>query len=187
MSKGRDPYIDALAEAINELFAAGIDDPNLTQIARQYFGEDKIIPQSLKGDIRQKLGRVRAVLTLDGHHVCPLSETYYRRFRKPGSIKSRAEARQCLATGSGKTQMGLLRLTGLSEHDLIWREWTALRSNQSAGGLAKARREWETACEAGMISPDHANEGFDPALLRAFGRPEITGIFRHELPAAEAS
>lgn len=182
----RDQYITDLATTINEMFASGTDDPSASEIARRHWGDDdKVMPPEIIEGVRGRLGRVRAALEEDGHLMCPLSETYYRRFRKPGKLKSRDEARRCLALGRGRQQIGLLRLTGTAESDLIWTEWASMQCNQGAGKAGRALNGLLAAVDSGKVSIEQAQEILSQAeRLTQPDRPEIAERVMRALPPA---
>jgi len=169
----RDQYITELATTVNEMFAEGMDDPSAGEIARRHWGEGRTIPKAAIEDIRRKLSRVSEALREDGHLLCPLSEPYYRRFRKPGQIKSRDEARRCLAIGRGRQQVGLLRFTSADdERGLVWIEWAAIQVNQAAGRQRRAGGRLAIAVETEKLSLEQARE----ILAEGQRIAEITGL-----------
>jgi hypothetical protein len=157
MSRGRDQYVTDLTATVNELFADGINDPSAAVIAKRYWGQDKAVTKGMIEECRAKLGRVRRALDEDAHLTCPLSETYYRRFRGPGKLKTRDEARRCLPT-RGLPQFGLLRLTGSEESDLIWSEWVGIQCNQAAGKTRLSVDDLLAAVQSGKMPTEQARE-----------------------------
>jgi hypothetical protein len=151
-------YINDLAKTVNELFFDDVYAPNAEQIARAYYGEDKVIVDAVVDDVRRRLGRVRRALEQDGHETAPLSETYYRRFRR-NPPKTRDEARTCLAIGRNRPQVGILLLTGVDEStDIIWEEWISLQRNQAAGKEKRVKTHVLRAVSADKLSIAKAEE-----------------------------
>lgn len=154
----RNQYVTDLAATVNEMFAEGVDDPSAVQITKRYWGEDKAVQAGMIEEVRAKLGRIRKILFEDGHLTCPLSPTYYRRFRGPGRLQTRDEARQCLPT-RGRPQAGILRLASTPEDsDLIWTEWISMQCNQGAGKAKTSFNELLIAVDKGKVSLDRAQE-----------------------------
>jgi hypothetical protein len=150
-------YVNDLAKTVNDLFFNEITDPTAEQIATAYYG-DKVIPQAVVDDVQRRLTRIRRALEEDGHQTCPLSQTYYRRFRRI-SPQTRDEARLCLALGRGRPQVGLLLLTGVDEgRDVIWQEWVSLQLNQAAGKVRKQSEAIGDAVERDKLTMTKAGE-----------------------------
>jgi hypothetical protein len=179
----RDPYITELATTVNEMFAEGVNDPSATEIARRHWGDDKVMPRILAEDVRRRLGRVRTALEEDGHLMCPLSETYYQRYRRPGKLKTQDEARRCLAIGRGRQQVGLLRLTGTAESDLIWTQWASIQCNQAAGKAGRALNGVLAAVDGDKVSVEQGHEILLQAdRLAQPARPEVAERVMRALP-----
>lgn len=153
----RDQYVTDLTATVNELFADGIDDPSADIIARRYWGQDKAVTKGMIEECRAKLSHIRRALDEDAHLTCPLSATYYRRFRGPGKLKTQEEARRCLPT-RGLPQFGLLRLTGSAESDLIWTEWIGVQSKQAAGKTRLSVDDLLKAVRSGKMPIEQARE-----------------------------
>jgi len=176
-----DPYITALAATVNDMFADGINDPSADQIAHHYFGPDKYIPRSLIEDVRSRLGNIRNALADDGHLTCPLSETYYRRFRNGKKITGTDDAVLCLATGRAKKQVGILRIVETAVNsDLIWASWHQLQLRQGAGKTRRSAEDVMTAIRRELI-PMTAGHGL-LAETRELAGLEQPDLFSQEIP-----
>ena len=155
------PYVNALAAAASELFAEGINDPSVEQILRKYFGEDKVLPRGLVTP--SQVRAMRGVLQKDGHITCPLTETYYRRFRKPGTLKTSADAMRCLPVGAGNVITGMRRLAGSADEDRIWLLWQQVQNDRTSAAGLKVKSEVDAVLDAGDITAEQAELVFEPA------------------------
>jgi hypothetical protein len=173
MSRTRDQYVTDLATTANELFAEGVNDPSADAIAKRYWGEGKAVTKGMIEECRAKLGHVRRALDEDGHLTCPLNLTYYRRFRGPGKLQTREEARRCLPT-RGLPQVGLLRLSGSDEADLIWTEWMSNLFNQATGKAKLSIEDILSAVRSDKMPIEQAREILAPSQVMYDGLFEIT-------------
>jgi hypothetical protein len=168
------PYVNALAATASELFAEGINDPSVGEILKRYFGADKVLPRSLV--TKSQVAAMRSVLAKDGHITCPLTETYYRRFRKPGALKTSADAMRCLPVGAGKVIYGMRRLAGSADEDRIWLLWQQHRTNATSAGHLKVMVEVDAALDAGDITAEQKEFVFEPARRLQEAAPSMKAL-----------
>jgi len=172
-------YVIELARTVHELFADGHVDPSASEIAHKHFGDRTLGGEIIEG-VRSRLTRVRALLEEDGYQLCPLSHTYYTRFRRKAP-QSAAEARRCLATGRGKQQEGLLKLEGTGS--AIWREWKTIQGAQAAGKSKRFLDGLLLAYENGNLAAAEVQELLaNTARLAQPSKPEIAGRLMQALP-----
>lgn len=177
-------YILELASTVNLLFAAGINDPQASEIAHKHFADRTLGGEIIEG-VRKRLPRIRRVLEEDyGHQVCPLGRTYYTRFRRRPPL-TRADARRCLPVGHGMRQEGLYRLSGGSD-ELIWREWQSLNANS---GWSKGKRTTDRLLQAvadGQLPESAAAELLADGLRHAQpDNPELAARVMRALPSPD--
>src|SRR5215212_7505380 len=151
----RDQFVTQVAETVNELFAAGQNDPSAEEIAKAHFPGRALAPEIVES-IRKRLHRIREVLeTVYELPVYLLSYTYYLRFRwKPPATN--ADARRCLpGIGTGARVEGL-RIHTTGDGDLIYQAMLDQNYSSGAGKVKKQSNRVLTAVEDQRLGKPHA-------------------------------
>lgn len=179
-------YVNALAVTVSELFAEGINDPSVEEIIKRYYKGIPVLPSKGSLMTAHQIRSVRSILAEDGHQTCPLSPTYYRRFRHR-LAKTQADAMRCLPVGSGNATVGMRRLVGSADEDIIWLTWQKVRETRSVAEYAKVRDETSSAVTAGRITFEQAELVFETSRqLLESALPEILNrVTAPELPAGK--
>lgn len=129
-------YINDLIDTVLDLFAGGINDPSAEQIVKAYYSGRQVTDVMVE-DARRKLPRIRRLLDAAGHQVCPLSQTYYGKFRRGRTpITGVTDARRCLPQRA-HPETGLLRLSQ-DANDVQTAVWAAYHGVALAQARGKA-------------------------------------------------
>lgn len=157
-------YVLELASTVNLMFSKGINDPQASEIAHEHFGDRTLGGEIIEG-VRKRLPRIRRALEEDySYQICPLSRTYYSRFRRHAPL-TEAEARRCLPIGHAVRQEGLYRLAGAD--DLIWNAWQRLHLNQGASKMKRRADAVLHAVASGHLTDAAAAEVLTDAAQHA--------------------
>jgi hypothetical protein len=176
-------YVLELASTVNLMFSKGINDPQASEIAHEHFGDRTLGGEIIEG-VRKRLPRIRRVLEEDySYQICPLSRTYYTRFRRRPPL-TEAEARRCLPIGHAVRQEGLYRLSGAN--DLIWNAWQRLHLNQGASKVKRRANAVLHAVAAGHLTDALAAEVLTDAAQHAVPDDrELAARVMQALPSPE--
>ena len=125
----KDEYVEELTMTILQMFDDGNKDPSCQEIGEAHF-PDKHLPGEIVASIKQRLPRIKAMLSDLGHDVYFVNLAYYVRFRniKPADW---IEAKESLPIGGGikeeKSHRYGIKLCECPEDDLLWQ--ATIRNN----------------------------------------------------------
>lgn len=147
----------AIAETVMQLFDSGNRDPNVAEIAKEYFGDKVVVGREELRIIRRALGPVRKLLDQEFDQVVYLvNAAYYRRPRLDRFGASRqipassADARKCLPLGQGVKAEGICLVT--DGDDLIWVESLKQDGAVASGHLKKVDGNHGRGLQKGILS-----------------------------------